>query len=346
MAKSDITLASLPQVDVDKTAFLGTQGAVDDSDGIDLATADRGNEVVEEPQEPAKEPEETTPEHIPEEPAEKTVAEEPEETPEEEEKPEETPDEHVQQQIPYNRFKRELEKRKKLEAELEQLRKNAAESNAQRNENVSVDFNVDVDGEKFKAMSQAFAEGDNDKAQALFSEILGNNVTKAAQAAAQAAIQRADEYARFEAENAVNSRHVVQEAQEAAELVMSEYDVFNDSSDKFNEAMLNEAIRIRDGLIATGASVGEAILEAAELVAARNGIVSNSVLAQQAAKAKTPAAKAPNVKTKLEQAAQTPPRVGGEQHDAKPAINIMDMSVEEFEQLSEADIRRLRGDDI
>lgn len=340
MTRLDNALNAIPTVDLDESAFTGTGGSAEYEEP---ASTDRGDvlEPTEQPVEEPKEPE--APAEEPETPVEEPKA--PENEPESEKtepeaEPEPQTNDKVNQHVPYQRFKRELEKRKAIEAELEKLKSAPREAQA----DVNVDYNVSIDGDKFKAMSQAFAEGNAELAQQLFSEMLGSNVSAAAKAAAKAATERAYDSARAEAEQAVQARSVIQEAQEAAEIVMAEFDIFNDKSEAFNEQLFNDAIRIRDGLLASGASVGEAILEAAELVAARNGIVAKSVAAEREAAKPKATVKAPNVKAKMEQAAKVPPKVGGEAHDAKPSIDVMNMSDAEFDQLSEADLRRLRGD--
>lgn len=340
MTRLDNALNAIPTVDLDESAFTGTGGSAEYDEPT---STDRGDELepAEQPVEEPKEPE--TPAEEPETPAEEPKT--PENGPESEKtdpeaEPEPQTNDKVNQHVPYQRFKRELEKRKAIEAELEKLKSAPREAQA----DVNVDYNVSIDGDKFKAMSQAFAEGNAELAQQLFTEMLGSNVSAAAQAAAKAATERAYDSARAEAEQAVQARSVIQEAQEAAEIVMAEFDIFNDKSEAFNEQLFNDAIRIRDGLLASGASVGEAILEAAELVAARNGIVAKSVAAEREAAKPKAIVKAPNVKAKMEQAAKVPPKLGGEAHDAKPTIDVMNMSDAEFDQLSEADLRRLRGD--
>ena len=346
MTKQDVTMSTMPEVDFDQTAFTGTSDNTPDYErDSDIDANDRGDEVTEEtadftPSE--KTPEEAQP------PAEDEVK--PEETDEEaaEEKPEETsgtietdtdaePEEN-EARVPYNRFKKELEKRRALE---EQLAKMQEELPQATTPDIDVDVDFAVDQTKVKAMNDALLEGNSEAASAIFMETIKSAMQSAANAAAKAATEKTYEAARQGAENELQSRNILHEATQAAEIVMGEYDVFNDGSDKFDEVIFNEAIRVRDGLVATGMGVGEAILEAADLVAARHGHQPKSTVKAPVSK---PAVKAPNVKAKLEQAAKTPPRVGGEPHDVKPEINVMSMSDEEFDKLDAKEIARLRGD--
>jgi hypothetical protein len=201
---------------------------------------------------------------------------------------------------------------------------------------------VTFDEANFKKMADAFVDGDTATAQAAFTEM----VKGAAQAAAKAAAAKAYETARDESEGAYRARVLVQEAQEAADLVQAEYDIFNDKTESFDEALFEKALTLRDALMSTGMSVGEAIIEAAQVVATQNGVTGNSTKTQSSEPAKKPAVKAPNIERKLEQAAKSPQKLGGEPNASTPELNIMEMSDEEFEKLTPAELARLRGDII
>ena len=348
MTKQDVTMSTLPEVEFDETAFTGTSDNTPDYElNSDTDVTDRGDDVTEDT--PDVTPSEKTPEEA--EPAPETAP-EPEETVEEapEEKPEEAPEtveadtdadaepEENEARVPYNRFKKELEKRRALEEQLAKIQEATPQTGAP---DINVDVDFAVDQTKVKAMNDALLEGNSEAASAIFMDTIKSAMQSAANAAAKAATEKTYEAARQGAENELLSRNMLNEASQAAEIVMSEYAIFNDSSDQFDETAFNEAIRVRDGLVATGMGVGESILEAADLVAARHGHQPKSTVKAPVAK---PATKAPNVKAKLEQAAKTPPRVGGEPHDAKPEIDVMLMSDEEFDKLDAKEIARLRGD--
>lgn len=346
MTIQDVNLGNLPTDELDLSAFTGTSDNTPSYETEDIGT-DRGDELEPDAVDPntpsTEENEAETPPETEDDtptPDEEAPAEAPTDDPAEE--PETSTDEEPQapnkKRVPYDRFKKELEKRKSLEAELAKLRE-AQPDGLVDDINVGVDFTPDA--VKFKAMTDAMLEGNSEAASAIFTETLQAAMNSAANAAAKAATERAFEVARNEAESALQSRNIIGEVQQAAEIVMSEYDIFNDQTDSFDEGIFNEALRVRDGLIATGMNAGEAILEAAELVAARHGHQARSSVP---ATPTPPPVKQPNIKTKLEQAAKTPPRVGGEAHDAKPALDIMNMSVEEFDKLDPKEIARLRGD--
>lgn len=350
MSKQDILMGQLPVEEFDETAFTGT-GA--DYEYEDVGT-DRGDDynpsaevsgAGENEPEPVQPDDEKAPEGETEAAAE-TEPTEPEagktETDGEDAVPadDKPKSEKSQKRVPYDRLKAEQEKRKAVEAELERLR---AEVATRDFSDVSVDVNYELDQAKFKAMSEALMDGNAEQASALFSQMMNDAMQTAAQASARAAAQKAYESAVQDTEATMKARETVSEAQQAAEVVVSEYAQFNDQGDAFDEGAFNEVLRIRDGLVATGASVGEAILEAADLVAARYGFTGKSVTKNSAAK---PAVKGPNVKAKMEQAAKNPPRIGGDAGDSKPTIDVFSLTAEEFDALDPKEVARLRGDDI
>ncbi|SMB81414.1 hypothetical protein SAMN05660772_01841 [Pasteurella testudinis DSM 23072] len=342
MARQDMINDAIPSADIDTSAF-GDVGTENNELPTDV---DRGDEVAAETPSSDAPEKVDTPEDTPPVETDTATPETEDDTPAGDENPTEkdgaeddaspTDNEAVKaKRVPYDRFKKEVQKRKQLEEELTRLR---AEQTLAAD--VNVDFEYQVDAGKFKAMNDAMVDGNVEQANALFNEMLTTGMQNAANAAARAAVQNAYETARNEAEQSVQARSIMSEAQQAADIVMSEYDVFNDQTESFDEAIFSEAVRVRDGLMQTGMSVGEAILEAAEMVSAKHGIKAKSLTEVE----KKPAVKAPNVKAKLEQAAKVPPKVGGERHDSKPEIDIFNMSEEEFDALDPKELARLRGD--
>lgn len=334
MTVADKNFDALPQANIDTTAFNGTAGTGWDTEE-DITNADRGDSLEqiesETPTEPEAEPEEL----VTEEPTEPELDEGEVEAIETDadKSPKKT---HT---VPYERFRKENQRRKELEARLAEVEKNRPEYTAP---DMALDFKVSVDQSKFKAMSDAFLEGDAEVAQQMFTEMLSDNVNAAAVAAAKAASQQAYETARNEAESSHHMRELVNEAQQAAEIVMAEYDVFNDQSESFNKDVFDEALRIRDGLIQAGYGVGEAILEAAEITTHRHGIVAKSK--QNQSPPEQPKVKKPDVKAKMTQAEKNPPRTGGERAGDAPTIDVFTMTVDEFEKLDPKEVARLRGD--
>ncbi|HHE3513997.1 TPA: hypothetical protein ACPDKP_000782 [Pasteurella multocida] len=336
MTVADKNLDALPTAELDPTDFNGTGGTGWDDDLP--KDADRGDEVVDttepesdsEPKPKETEQEPSEPEQEPEETEQK-----PEET---ESEPEHKPKKRNTQRVPYERLQKEIQKRKELEAQLAAATQNTPEYVAP---DMDINYEVTIDNDKFKAMSTAMLEGDAETAQRMFADMLSANVNAAAKVAAQAASKQAYETARNEAESSIQTRQILSEAQEAANIVMDEFDVFNESSENFNEDMLNEAISLRDGLVATGHSIGEAILKAAEFTASKYGVTAKSAdVADEPPKQRV---KKPDVKAKMEQAAKNPPKTGGEPATT-PEIDPFNMTMEEFDKLDPKEIAKLRGD--
>ncbi|MFC1136466.1 hypothetical protein ACFGZQ_03560 [Pasteurella multocida] len=340
MTVADKNLDALPVTDLNTTDFNGTGGTGWDDEGT-LDGADRGDEVTTPSDEtpPEQKPEETEQEPSETEQEPEETEQEPEQEPEEtEQEPEHKPKKHTNKRVPYERLQKEIQKRKELEAQLAAATQNAAESTAP---DVDINYEVSIDNDKFKAMSDAMLEGDAETAQRMFADMLSANVNAAAKAAAQAASKQAYEIARAEAESSIQSRQILSEAQEAASIVMDEFDVFNESSENFNEDMLNEAIALRDGLVASGYSIGEAIIKAAEFTASNHGITAKSaVVADEPPKQQV---KKPDVKAKMQQAAKNPPKTRGEPATTSE-IDPYNMTMEEFDKLDPKEIAKLRGD--
>ncbi|HDR1088776.1 hypothetical protein ACFGWE_03590 [Pasteurella multocida] len=340
MTVADKNLDALPVTDLNTTDFNGTGGTGWDDEGT-LDGADRGDEVTTPSDEtpPEQKPEETEQEPSETEQEPEETEQEPEQEPEEtEQEPEHKPKKHTNKRVPYERLQKEIQKRKELEAQLAAATQNAPESTAP---DVDINYEVSIDNDKFKAMSDAMLEGDAETAQRMFADMLSANVNAAAKAAAQAASKQAYEIARAEAESSIQSRQILSEAQEAASIVMDEFDVFNESSENFNEDMLNEAIALRDGLVASGYSIGEAIIKAAEFTASNHGITAKSaVVADEPPKQQV---KKPDVKAKMQQAAKNPPKTRGEPATTSE-IDPYNMTMEEFDKLDPKEIAKLRGD--
>lgn len=343
MTVADKNLDALPTTELDTTDFNGTGGTGWDDDLPD--DADRGDDVVgttdgKSEQEPEQEPEQES-----EEPEQGQESEEPEQGQEqgqesEEPEPEHKPKKRNNQRVPYERLQKEIQKRKDLEAQLAAATQNAPEYVAP---DMDINYEVTIDNDKFKAMSSAMLEGDAETAQRMFADMLSANVNAAAKVAAQAASKQAYETARAEAESSVQSRQFLSEAQEAASIIMDEFDVFNEASENFNKDMLDEAIVLRDGLMTAGYSIGEAIIKAAEFTASNHGIAPKSAaVSDEPPKQQV---KKPDVKAKMEQAAKNPPKTGGEPSTA-PEIDPLNMTMEEFEKMDSKEIARLRGDFI
>lgn len=345
MTVADKNLDALPVVDVNTSDFNGTGGTGWDDESFD--ETDRGDDLTADTQtdENEKEPEPEQDPEVEQEP-ENTDADEGDtdaDTDSDDESDDDADDEasskpkkRAEKRVPYSRLQKAIQKRKELEAQLAAIK--AQQDEEYVTPDVDVKFDVTIDDTKFKSMTNALLEGDSATAQQMFAEMLSTNVNAAAKAAAQAASRQAYDSARAEAENSFQMRQTLMEAQDAADIVKAEYEVFDDTSELFDKDIFEEAIQIRNGLMNAGYSVGEAITKAAEFTARNHGFEPKS-----ASKPQAPKVKKPDVKAKMQQAAKNPPKVGGEPA-ATVDIDPLNMTMEEFENMDPKEIARLRGD--
>lgn len=146
----------------------------------------------------------------------------------------------------------------------------------------------------------------------------------------------------------------------AVALVNVEYPVFDPKSDVYDQAMVDEALELFNGLMLTGKSTpAEALVRAAKATAALRGVQRSEVevpVAPVAAKPEVPVKKKEEVKpvkkeevsldAKMKMAEKHPPSLSaaGNAGVSAPSFDVLKLSDKEWDKLSETDIAKLRGD--
>lgn len=251
---------------------------------------------------------------------EKADEEETEETEEEPEKEAEPAAIHV----PKSRLDAEIAKRRELEAKLKELQ---GEGKPKAGE-------VNLEGLDAKSIFDKVLDGDVEGAGTALQDMIRH--------VAQTTAQTVTESLMPQIQNAPNVTQAQMALNQAADALVAQYDVLNPQSEGYSETLQNEVVDLRDVYIDRGYTPVEALQKAAKMVMSAEGIAAKS--ATPAAPKAAPKPK-PNLEQKLKAAESQPPAIsqqsGGEQ---EPAIDIMNMSDDDFDQLSEAQLARLRGD--
>ena len=324
----------------------------DEDFSLNFGLDDEGN-ATEEPQEEVAEDtvEETvaeTEEDVSHEtPEEETTAEaneEPEEEVEEEvaeleEEPEPEPaPKQKGQTVPKSRMDEVIKERNELRREMEALKE------AQKPPPPAAPA-YDFEG-KEKLYQDAILDGESEKAKAIRAEI--NEATRA---------QLSAELTQ-EVERTVNRKNEESALQIAADKLQQDFPMFNQDSSDYDEAMTQEVIDLRDAFITQGVRPVDALAKASDYVIKTNNIAvpeaeESTGLAGKTAPPKkgvdevaTQRKKKAQVAQKLDAAAKQPPELPGESssNHGEKALDISNLSEEEFNALPEATLKRLRGD--
>ena len=228
------------------------------------------------------------------------------------------------QKVPYKRFKeavtKEREARAAAEKELAELRARLGETP-----------DVDVSEAELDELGNLLIEGKT----AEYGKGMKNILTKVFQAGLQAATERARDVTRIE----TAAEREAREMQEAAQRWAREYPTFDPASPSFDADMLEEALALRDAYMDRGMSPSAAIERAVKRIA-------GDLTPAAPAPAPAPASARPNtVPQKIAAAAQQPPVPAGTgEYDQPRSLlsKIAEMSDEDFDKLSEADLEMLR----
>lgn len=328
------------QEELDAIIRAGTTPVDDDDDNT---PADYGNEVVDEDPEPEPEPapepepepkdEPKDPEPEPKEDEPKDPdAEEPPKDPEPEPEPEPEPGKKGKEpRIPKSRFDEVNERRKAAEKRAAELE---AELNGKKPEAEKIDFDFDA---KEKEYMDAVLDGEAEKAQALRREIREAEQ----QLYRQSATEVADQTVSTKESNTVLAQAIADAEQRFAEL--------DANSEGFNEELAEEVLAMQRGYIeAQKLSPAAALRKAVDRVARSEGLTDRMAEPDPEPEPETPA-KAPEPKPteqqtreKLAAAEKQPPAMPAGKEE--PAIDLDNISEEEYDALPESTIRRLRGD--
>lgn len=277
-------------------------------------------EVEEEPEETVAE--EETSEEVEEEP--ETVAEEPE--PE----PEVAAEEPKKPMVPKSRLDEVLQKQKALQKQLDDLK-----ANQQPADDAPDEYNF---AEKEVEYQNLLLDGEADKAAALRAEIRKAERTQIEYEMSQKMTET------------VSQNQIASSLQQAATALEAEFPVFDQKSDQYDEALTQEVIELRDAFIIKGENAVAALSKAAKFVISENGLVDTapSLAAESAPKPNVDevAKKRAQVSKKLKAADSQPPELQGEGTATRgeKALDLSNMTEEEFDALPEATLKRLRGD--
>ena len=237
------------------------------------------------------------------------------------------------QMVPKSRLDEVLAKQKALQKQLDELK----QANQPPPPNLpSYDFEA-----KEREYQDFILDGEPDKAAKLRSEI--RNAEREAMS----------HELRREVEQTVSRNNEETALQQAANLLETEYPVFDQNSADYNEEYTQEVIELRDAFMIQGLGAVDALSKASNFVIKAHDIGSESddssaLTAKQAPKKSVDevAKKRAEVAKKLDAAKKQPPELPGEgssSHGEK-ALDISSLSEEEFNALPEATLRRLRGD--
>ena len=254
------------------------------------------------------------------------AAEEPpaEEPPAEEPPAEEPENKRHRVRIPKERFDEINEQRKAALAKIEELeRQLQAKEKPQE---------YDFDARERDYMD-AVLDGRLDDAAAIRQEI-----RQAEQAMFQQTLQGATEEARQRAVTEVRIQEVVEELEQT-------YPVFDVNSEEFDQDLADEVLVLQKSFVERGLQPDTALRKAAAYVAKANDITPVGATPEQPAGLRRQAPSAPQgaVERKMEAARRQPPSAPSRARE-EPTIDIANMTDEDFENLSEEALRKLRGD--
>lgn len=291
------------------------------------------NDPVEDVADEKVEPEETTEEAVEPQADEPEPVKEPAETPEE---PEEKTKSH---KVPVSRLNKEVEKRREAESRYEELQKKlealeekvAAPQQEAPTQQEPSEPEYDVTSKMQEAMTLAM-DGDLEKSAALMAEVISKSNDQAVKQATEASKQDYTQMTAAEKEQAMLTQ--------TAEKIVNTYPQFNSDSESYDAAMTEELKDYRDAFFAKGEEAHAALEKAKDLVVRLHGL-DQAEAPQETAPAKEPKK---DVKKAVDAAIKTPPKTSGDLDTEKAEKRIEDFTEEEFEKLSPAELKKLRGD--
>ncbi len=181
----------------------------------------------------------------------------------------------------------------------------------------------------------AVLDGDKDKAKAIRKEIR------------QAQRTQIETELTKDIESKVTRKSTANAVQDAASAIEEAFPIFDANSDQFNKELTDEVNKYMTGFINSGHNPVEALEEATTYVLQKNNMLDSSTDAEVPVLGKAKEQKKRSqVSKKLKAADSQPPELPGESSAAKgeKALDIHNMTAEEFDALPEATLKRLRGD--
>lgn len=199
---------------------------------------------------------------------------------------------------------------------------------------LSIDF-----GDNAKQMFDKALDGDIDTANQLFSDMVNEAATKAAQAAIAASPAASGQQdVSVAVEQQLQYNNMRNDEMVVIESLEQQVTAFNPNSPDFNKDLVNETLAIQNAYVQQNFTPADAMKRAASMTLAAHGIT--------VAAAPVPASDANSAQVQRNVAAnnQQPPIVPVGAGNKVPDVDISAMSEEEFDALPEATIARLRGD--
>ena len=181
----------------------------------------------------------------------------------------------------------------------------------------------------------AVLDGDKDKARAIRKEIR------------QAQRTQIETELTKDIESKVTRSSTETAIRDAASAIEEAFPIFDSSSPEYNKELTDEVNKFMTGFISAGQNPVEALEEATTYVLQKNNMIDSSTGAEVPVLGKAKEQKKRSqVSKKLKAADAQPPELPGESSAAKgeKALDIHNMTAEEFDALPEATLKRLRGD--
>ena len=229
--------------------------------------------------------------------------------------------------IPKSRLDEVLAQNKALKKRIAQTEE--AEKAAEEAPNA---YDFDAKEEEYM---DAVLDGDKDKAKAIRKEIRQAEATKM-----ETELTR-------DIETKVTRNSTANAVQDAASAIEEAFPIFDANAPEFNKELTDEVNKYMTGFISSGQNPVEALEEATTYVLQKNNMLDSSTVADVPALGQAKEQKQRSqVSKKLKAADAQPPELPGESSAAKgeKALDVNNMTPEEFDALPDATLKRLRGD--
>ena len=243
--------------------------------------------------------------------------------PEEQSKPDEP--KSREPRIPKSRFDEVNERRKAAERRLAEIeKKNQADGGEAK-----IDFDFDAKEDEYM---DAVLDGDKDKARSIRQEIR------------QAETQLYQQQMQQASTSTREATKAELELKSTVERLQAEYPVFDGNSDRYDQNLTEEALDLFEGFKSRGYDPATAMRRAVRYVVRANGLEDAADEADEvpAEKPTQHKAKPEEGKRKVKRAAKQPPQPSP--RDVSDSADVMNMTEDEFDKLSDQELAKLRGD--
>lgn len=229
-------------------------------------------------------------------------------------------------------LKFEREKRRELQNQFKDLQA-ALEQNAQQPAPEQEPEKPLIAEDELNSMWDAALDGDNSKASKMMMDMM--------QRVQQDSIQKAAKQSEGVTDQTLTRKQMEADLQTKAVELVGVFDQLNPDSVDYDEGFESRVMARRDNLIRTGETFADALEDAVYIEARRAGY---QPLVQEEVAAPAPKKKKPNVKKKMETAAKQPARLQGDSDVNRDKIDIMKLSDDDFEKMSDEELAKARGD--